>query len=146
MNLTAHFSLEELVYSEDAAKDGINNTPSADVVTHLQLLAVGLESVRTLLCGQPLHVSSGFRCLQLNRAEHGVSDSAHLSGYAADFECPKFGVPIKIVEFLAKSGLKFDQLIQEGTWVHISFAPTMRQEVLTAHFNSAHKATYSTGA
>jgi zinc D-Ala-D-Ala carboxypeptidase len=142
MNLTAHFTLDELVHSDDAVKDGIDNTPPASVVDHLQLLAVGLESVRTLLSNAPMHISSGYRCPQLNRAEHG----ANVSGFAADFECPTFGTPIKIVEFLEKSGLKFDQLIQEGTWVHISFAPTMRQQVLTAHFNSEHKATYSTGA
>jgi endonuclease III-like uncharacterized protein len=32
---------------------------------------------------------------------------------------------------LAKSNLKFDQLIYEKTWVHISFDPRMRGNILT---------------
>jgi hypothetical protein len=35
-------------------------------------------------------------------------------------------------------------VIEEGTWVHISFAPAMRQQVLTAHFDGD-KATYRLG-
>jgi hypothetical protein len=38
----------------------------------------------------------------------------------------------------------FDQLIQEGTWIHFSVAPTMRQQILTAHFADG-KATYTDG-
>ena len=44
----------------------------------------------------------------------------------------------------AETSLAFDQVIQEGTWVHISFAPTMRRMVLTAHFNGS-KVIYSHG-
>ena len=32
---------------------------------------------------------------------------------------------------VAGSQLAFDQLIEEGTWVHISFDPRMRRQVLT---------------
>ncbi len=73
-----------------------------------------------------------------------MPDSAHVTGNAADFICPAFGVPLDIVKKIAASGVKFDQLIQEGTWVHISFDPAMRQEVLTAHFVDG-KATYQSG-
>jgi zinc D-Ala-D-Ala carboxypeptidase len=146
MRLTDHFTLDELLHSDDAAKYGIDNVPSSVVAANLRVLAVGLESVRTLLGSKPISISSGYRCPQLNRIEHGANDSAHLSGYAADFTCAAFGNPITIVRFLELSGLKYDQLIQEGTWVHISFAPAMRQQTLTAHFDAAHHASYTTGA
>ena len=57
-----------------------------------------------------------------------------MAGYAADFVCPDFGSPLKIVKALAATGIQFDKLIQEGTWVHISFAPEARRQLLTAHF------------
>jgi hypothetical protein len=67
-----------------------------------------------------------------------------VAGYAADFISPTFGEPIKIVKALAATNVQFDQLIQEGTWVHVSFAPAMRRQVLTAHFVDG-KVTYEEG-
>jgi hypothetical protein len=100
-----------------------------------------------------MHIDSGYRCAELNKIVRGVPTSAHLSGYAADFVCPQFGSPLAIVQKLAQfakqtpshqTSFAFDQVIQEGTWVHISFAPAMRGNVLTAHFNNG-SATYSLG-
>jgi hypothetical protein len=146
MNLSEHFTLEELTFSSTAARRGIDNTAPADVAEHLAVTAAGLEKVRALL-GAPLHIDSGYRCPALNKAVGGVPTSAHTTGYAADFICPDAGAPLDIVhKIMADGSIKFDQVIQEGTWVHISFAPTMRQMVLTAHFVEGHKATYSHGA
>jgi len=47
MMLSAHFSLEELTASEVAARAGIDNTPSAEVVRNFGRLAEGLELVRS---------------------------------------------------------------------------------------------------
>lgn len=144
MNLSEHFTLEELTNSSTALRKGIDNTPPAEVVDHLRVLASGLEAVREIL-GSPLHIDSGFRCPALNKAVGGVPTSAHTTGYAADFVCPAFGDPLAIVKRLAEPGvLPFDQIIQEGTWVHVSFAPAMRQNVLTAHFVGG-KARYTQG-
>lgn len=143
MNLTPHFTLEELTFSSTATVKGIDNTPPPDVAANLQKLASGLERVRAVL-NAPLHIDSGYRSPELNQIVRGVPTSAHVTGFAADFVCPGFGAPIDIVRKLTGL-LKFDQLIQEGTWVHISFAPTMRGQVLTAHFVNG-KASYSPGA
>lgn len=132
MQLTEHFSLEELTRSLTAERLGIDNVPKEErLLTNLMLLAGGLERVRELLGGLPLHVDSGYRCEELNQKIGGSKNSAHMSGYAADFICPSFGTPLEIVKRLEKSELAFDQLIQEGTWVHVSFAPRMRREVPT---------------
>jgi hypothetical protein len=145
MQLTEHFSLEELTFSSTAVARGIDNAPAPTIVEHLRVLAQGLEQVRAIL-NAPMKIDSGFRCVELNAIVRGVPTSAHLSGFAADFVCPAYGSPIEIVKKLTTppSVIEFDQLIQEGTWVHISFAPTMRNEVLTAHFRGG-KATYSRG-
>lgn len=145
MQLTPHFALEEFIRSDTAAEQHIDNTPTAEVIAHLTTTARGLELVRAFL-GQPMRISSGYRCPALNAAVKGAADSAHLFGYAADFECPAYGSPLRIVLALGRSGIKFDQCIQEGTWVHVSFDPDMRQQVLTAQFHEGGKTTYTQGA
>lgn len=142
--LTAHFSLEELTRSSTAVRMGISNTPDLETVMHLTVCALGLERVRALLGGQPLSIDSGYRCPALNKAVGGVADSAHLYGYAADFICPSYGTPAEIARAIAASDLVFDQCIQEGTWVHISFDPRARRQALTAKFGPG-GATYSSG-
>lgn len=134
MNLTPHFTVEEFIRSDTATRLCIDQTPSANVMQRLLFTAQQLEIVRELL-GYPLHISSGYRSLKLNTRVGGAPDSAHLTGQAADFTCPEFGTPKEIVKFLSeRPEVNFDQLIYEGTWVHIGFADHPRREVLTAHF------------
>lgn len=134
MNLTTHFTFEELIFSSTALRLGIDNTPAEELHPNILALAQGLEGIRGIL-GNPIHVDSGFRCPQLNAAVGGSATSAHLNGWAADFTCAKYGTPRSIVIAIQASSILFDQLIEEGTWVHVSFAPTLRRQVLTAHFS-----------
>jgi hypothetical protein len=145
--LTDHFTLAEMVASQTAARHGIDNTPPPAIIANLQRTAQMLERVRVVLGSKPILISSGYRSPTLNAAVGGVSTSAHTQGLAADFICPGFGSPIEICRKLMVSGLDFDQLIQEGTWVHIGLAADgkrPRRELLTAHFGP-HGATYSGG-
>ncbi|WP_175980971.1 D-Ala-D-Ala carboxypeptidase family metallohydrolase [Burkholderia sp. BCC1630] len=146
-NLTAHFTLEELIASDTARRRGIDNTPSATVAANLRRTAEVLERVRDVLGGRPVIVTSGYRSPELNSAVGGVANSAHRSGLAADFVCPKFGAPLDICRAISRSSIEFDQLIQEGTWVHIGIAAAgvkPRRQVLTASFGST-RTTYSEG-
>ena len=132
--LSEHFTLEELTFSATAQRKQIDNKPPAEVLENMKRLAAGLEEVRAVLGNKPMRINSGYRSPELNRAVGGARLSAHMAGYAADFVCPDFGSPLKIVKALAATGIQFDKLIQEGTWVHISFAPEARRQLLTAHF------------
>jgi len=132
MQISSHFTLEELTLSNTAVRLGIDNSPTQIVIDNLTTLARGLEEVRLKL-GVPMHINSGYRCAKLNAAVHGVPTSAHISGFAADFIAPEFGTPAEIVHAIAESSIQFDQLIVEcNAWVHISFAPAMRRAVLNA--------------
>lgn len=136
MNLTDHFTLEEFVRSETADKLGIDNTPDLETITRLTITAQHLEEVRVALHGLPITISSGYRCPALNKAVGGVFYSAHTQGWAADILCPAFGTPHDVIKQIIAYGIKFDQCIIESShdvsWVHISFAPTMRQQIMTA--------------
>jgi zinc D-Ala-D-Ala carboxypeptidase len=148
MKLSAHFSLDELIASETALRRGIDNTPNASVIANLKRLAEMLEKVRAVL-GQPMHISSGYRSPMLNAAVGGANNppSAHIKGLAADFVCPSYGKPLAICRHLESAGILFDQIIEEGTWVHFSIAEEgkkPRREVLTARFKDG-KVSYSKG-
>ncbi|VVE59449.1 peptidase M15 [Pandoraea iniqua] len=136
-DLTLHFTLDELTHSQTADRRGIDNTPSDEIVTNLIRVAQTLERVRVLLGSRPVSISSGYRSPDLNRAVGGARNSAHLYGLAADFICPGYGTPLQICKAIAASGIDFDQLIYEGTWVHLGLAKAgekSRQQVLTAKF------------
>jgi hypothetical protein len=54
-----------------------------------------------------------------------------MDGWAIDVSCSKL-TPYQLCQEVKKSGMKFDQIIHEfGRWMHISFAPEMRQQELT---------------
>ena len=142
--LSEHFSLDEFTASQEATRHNIKNTPSAAVVENLRMLASLLEQIRTLLGDRSIHISSGYRSLALNRYIGSHDLSAHVRGYAADFTCPAFGKPIEVAKKIAESNLKFDQLIYEGTWVHLSCDPQNRRQLLTARFKDGHTY-YTTG-
>jgi zinc D-Ala-D-Ala carboxypeptidase len=126
--LSPHFSLEEMQATQHRE---IDNSAPPDVVARLRNTALHLETVRSLLGDRVITVSSGFRCRALNRAVGGAATSAHLTGDAVDFNCFGFGSPLEICRLLAASGLAFDQMIEEGTWVHLSFDPRLRRQILT---------------
>lgn len=141
--LSAHFTLEELTLSQEALRKGLDNTPSPAITQNLTTVAQGLEKVRAVLDDHPISISSGYRSPAVNVAVGGSLKSAHCQGFAADFTCDGFGTPLEICRAIMKSDIAYDQLIFEGSWVHLSFAPTMRQENLKANFKFG-KATYST--
>lgn len=142
MQLSKNFTLEELCFSETATRKGVHNVASDAVVANLKVLADTLEQVRSLLGGNPININSGYRSRNLNLAVGGAATSSHVFGYAVDFTCRQFGDPRKVADKIASSGIKFDQLICEGTWVHLSVDPKMRQEYLSATFKNG-KATYT---
>ncbi len=144
MQLSEHFNLNEFTISQTATRKGIDNTPSAPVIERLRMLAATLERVRGLLGNSPIRISSGYRSQELNRAIGSSDNSAHVLGYAVDFTCPIFGTPKEVANEIAASAIKFDQIIYEGTWIHLSVDPRNRREVLTATFKNG-KAYYSKG-
>lgn len=142
MKLTTNFSLEELTTTQVR---GVNNIPADAQLENLKHTAWQMEIVRHLLGDKPLHVNSGYRLPEVNKIIGGSKTSAHCEGHAVDFVCPAFGTPIDIAKKIAASGLKFDQLIYEQTWVHISFDPRMRNQQLTAHFTPGKPTSYTPG-
>jgi len=130
--LSPHFSLDEFIKSDTAERYKLDNTPTPEVQARLQRTAELMEGVRELMGGRSIHINSGYRGPEVNKAVGGVDSSAHTQGWAVDFLCPDFGSPYEVSCKIRDSGLLFDQLIHEyGRWTHLSFAPTMRRQALS---------------
>lgn len=130
MQLSENFSLEEFSQSQTASRLGIDNSVPKEILKNLVRTANCIEIVRELL-GTPVIITSAYRCPALNEAIGGSPTSDHPNGFCVDFISPQFGSPYEIASAIAKSGIKFDQLILEYGWVHISSNPAYRGEILT---------------
>lgn len=144
--ISKNFAITEFIASHTATRLGIDNTPSASVVAALtNVLIPSMQQIRDML-GEPIIIKSGYRCPHLNAVVRGSPNSDHLTGHAADFVAPAWGDPLKICRLLQSemATIKFDQLIFEVGWVHISFNARRRNQVLTAHFVDS-RVTYTQG-
>ena len=122
MKLSKHFTLKELTRSQTASRHGIDNTPNEEQIENLKTLTKGLELVRTKLDNNPINISSGFRCQDLNTRLGSKRTSRHTLGLAADFTCDRYDDVNGVFTVLADSSIEFDQLILEyDSWIHISF-------------------------
>lgn len=132
MKLTEHFTLEEMVLSQEAARSGLRNMPNAHQVESLRALCENvLEPLRARV-KRPIIVSSGYRSKTLNARIGGSPSSQHCRGEAADIMIPGMGTA-EVVDLIRGMKLPFDQVIDEfSRWVHVSHSALQRRAVLTA--------------
>jgi hypothetical protein len=117
MNLSEHFTLEELTHTDHREFD---NTPNDAELANLKRLAAFLETVKQALDNKPIMINSAFRCKQVNDAVGSKDSSQHRIGCAADLRIPGM-TPDEVVRALIKADLPFDQIIREfDRWTHIS--------------------------
>lgn len=115
-----NFKGVDFIASSTAKEKGIdNNVYDPIVLANLNRTADKAQEVRTFL-GHPVYGSSFYRCLTLNRAVKSKETSQHLKGQAGDITCPKFGTPKEVFLALKDSGIVFDQVLMEGSWIHYS--------------------------
>ena len=139
MNLTANFSLSEMVKSETALRHDMDNTPGEAEIASLRLLCEKiLQPVREHY-GKGVKVNSGFRHPEVNAKVGGSKTSDHCKGQAADIEIP--GVANADLAAHIVDTYKFTQVILEfytpgvpdSGWVHVSYDPAnLKNQVLTA--------------
>ena len=119
MKLTPNFTLEELTVTNS----GLANKPNLEQVGNLTELCVNVLQPLRELYGKGIHVNSGFRSFEVNKAANkgAIRPSQHCKGEAADIDNGR-DENIKLFN-LIKEHLPFDQLINESDfgWVHVSF-------------------------
>jgi len=121
MNLSEHFTLEELTHTDHRE---LSNEPNELETENLTRLADFLEQVKTLLGGKPIMVNSAFRSKAVNDAVGSKDTSQHRIGCAADIRVPGM-TPNEVVKAVIASGIGYDQIIREfDRWTHISVPNT----------------------
>lgn len=129
-----YFTLQEFISSPTARRLNIDNTPSRDVVGRLNLLVDNILDPLRDAYGQPIIVTSGFRCSKLNKAVGGTKTSQHMLGEAADIRTvsDKPEDNRRLFDLCRELHLPFDQLIDEYgyNWIHVSFSPRHRRQIL----------------
>lgn len=132
MNLSAHVTLKEFQASGIATLRGIKNEMSLSQIESAKLLCENVFEPLRIHLNTPIKISSGFRCLQVNRLIGGSATSQHTKGEAMDLK-----ISAKGFHFI-KDKLEFDQLIwefgndEQPSWVHVSFSSKNRKQVLKA--------------
>lgn len=139
MIFSKNFTLSELIRSDIALRNNINNTPTAGALNNLRDLVINvLQPIRDHY-KQPLKISSGYRSESLNTAIGGSKTSDHMQGFAADIEVP--GISNYDLANWIQANLKFTQVILEfytlgqpnSGWVHVSYDPkSLKKQALTA--------------
>lgn len=116
-----NFTMSELIHSDKAVQYNINNMPDINALDNLlNLIVYCLQPIRKKI-GKPMIISSGYRCERVNKLVGGKENSQHRKGQAADFIVKGLSVQ-NTIQFIVKSGIEYDQLINEyDKWVHISF-------------------------
>lgn len=133
-----YFSIRELTASATAKRLGIDNCPDKRTEENLvELAETVLDPIREAY-GKPIVVTSGYRCLRLNKAVGGASTSQHMYGQAADIrsltDMPDenkkiFFIAMRLIE---QGKINVGQLIDEHhyDWIHISTPGGHRNEIL----------------
>ena len=131
-----YFSNSEFTNSSIAKQNGIRNNPDAATWGRIYLLRDNVLNPAREALGQPIYITSGYRCPRLNALVGGASNSQHVTGEAADLDTRSLDGNKRLFTILAQMG-NFDQLIWEkgGEWIHVSFTTTPRGEMLAYNGN-----------
>ena len=134
-----YFTIQELTASATALREGIDNRPSKCAYHLLHVLVDQLLDPIREAWGEPIVVSSGYRCKELNTLIGGVKNSHHMLGCAADIIAGNKADHrrlFKLIQQMQQEGkIQFTQLIAENDfrWIHISYVPSdLRCQVIDA--------------
>lgn len=143
IQLSENFFLDEFELSATAIRLDIDTTIAVGSPLHqrAERLANDILQPARFMLG-PIHISSGYRPLALNRVLNGADNSQHIDCLATDITASNCA-PFELAVWL-RDNTPFDQLILEyQRWVHVSIAKnhgTPRGSILTAHkVKSGHK-------
>lgn len=122
-----YFKYSELLESEVAEKNNIDNTPKDETtIDNLNYTISRLDEIREGY-GKPIVITSGYRCDELNKIVGGVTNSKHRIGLGVDLKWDS-----KLFDYIQQNH-SFDKLIREknkkgSIWIHIQFKKDRTEE------------------
>ena len=126
-----NFSLREMVVSSSHPKLLPTSIPISVADNLMNVWFYILQPLREAY-GKPIVVTSGYRPTALNSAVGGVKNSQHLTGEAVDIVAQQRSDTDQLGKLIESLHLPFDQLIYEGTWIHVSYSARQRRQIIKA--------------
>lgn len=122
MRISDHISYEEATRSQTAVRFKIDNSPDAETLERMKVVANACFEPLRKFYGKPLIVSSFYRCEKLNKKIGGSKTSQHITGEAIDIDTGSREENKRLFDW-AVANLQYDQIINEYdySWVHISY-------------------------
>lgn len=117
IRLSKNFSLIEFIKSKTASENYIANQFEIDfnIFQNIRDLTTHVLQPLRDVAGI-MHITSGYRCAELNRLVNGAQNSQHLEGRAVDFMCNNRDLIVETINYLP-----FDQFIIYDSFFHVSF-------------------------
>ena len=136
--LSEHFSMEEFTYSATAKAMGICNSPGSSELDNLRFLCRDVLEPARRVIGEPIHITSGYRCLALNRAVGGVAQSYHVHGLAADIHIESAAHASRLADALNAQpycDLILVEHAQGASWLHVQARKLSPRHRVNLDFN-----------
>ncbi len=135
-NISKHITVKEATQSATATRLKIDNTPSAEVLANMKLVAEKCFEPLREWYSKPITINSFYRSPALNKAVKGAKNSDHVKGMAIDLDAGSNSENLKLFNWL-RDNVEFKQLIHEygdksgPEWVHISYdSKDLRTQIL----------------
>lgn len=122
-----YFTVEDLIRSNTASKQGIDNQPSEEVRKELEMTTCKLNVIGLYaqMMGATIQVVSGYRCPELNALARDEGTLLHTQGRAVDFTVSDDEVRHKLCETLTKgenrARLRICEVIEYTDSLHVGF-------------------------
>lgn len=127
VRLSKNFSLIEFIKSKTASENYISSQFEIDfnILQNIKDLTTHvLQPLRDVVGA--MHITSGYRCAELNKLVSGAQNSQHMEGRAVDFMCNNRDLVVEVINYLP-----FDQFIIYDSFFHVSFdLKRNRKEIL----------------
>ncbi len=142
MNLSEHFTLEEMTHTDIRLVAEQNKSEAVEFIPDLKRTVDELLEPLRSLFDAPIFIHSGFRCPLLNAAIGGSTTSQHMLGQAVDFQISGRNTQdemLAALHIIMASPIRFNQLLIENGCLHIAlpYENTLHGEV--AYWNAGVK-------
>lgn len=146
--ISKHISYMEGTRSLTALRKGIDNTPNAEQLNNMILVAKEVFEPLRNHFNKPIKVESFFRCSKLNKAIGGAKYSQHMKGQAIDIDDDFGGMTNADMFYFIADNLGFDQLIWEfgdhvnPGWIHLSYNPLGNRNKISIAYKNGKRTYY----